>query len=180
MKTYKVLDGDKSCNGGSYTWSLPTKNDDGTWMPGEWTEPVEGKLVACENGYHLARRQDLVHWLGPDIYEAEYSWEAVEADDKIVVRSARLLRKIEAWNDKTARLFAAWCAREALKLIENPDPRSVAACDVAERYANGEATDAELTAAGAAARAAAWDAARAAQTEKLFEMMGVEDENKAQ
>ena len=55
-------------------------------------------------------------------------------------------------SDKDMRLFAIWCAREALKLVANPDPRSVNACDVAERYASGEATDEEL--------AAAWDAAR--------------------
>ena len=64
-------------------------------------------------------------------------------------------------SDKDMRLFAVWCAREALKLVANPGPRSVNACDVAERYANGEATDEEL----AAARDAAWtasDAARAA------------------
>lgn len=65
--------------------------------------------------------------------------------------------------DKTLRLFAVWCAREALKLVDNPDPRSVAACDVAERYAMGEATAAELKAAAWAAADAAWDAARAAR-----------------
>ena len=42
------------------------------------------------------------------------------------------------------RLFAVWCAREALSPVENPDPRIVKACDVAERYANGEATEKEL------------------------------------
>lgn len=56
-------------------------------------------------------------------------------------------------SNKDLRLFAVWCAREALKLVDNPDPRSVNACDVAERYARGEATDDEL----AAAKVAAWD-----------------------
>jgi hypothetical protein len=67
-------------------------------------------------------------------------------------------------NEKDRMLFAVWCAREALKLIKNPDQRSIDACDVAEWYANGEATDDELATAEAAAwaaRAAAW-AARAA------------------
>jgi hypothetical protein len=69
----------------------------------------------------------------------------------------------DGWiDDKTLRLFAVWCAREVLKLVDNPDPRSIAACDVAERYANGAATQQELAAARAAARAAAWDADRAA------------------
>jgi hypothetical protein len=63
---------------------------------------------------------------------------------------------------KTLRLFSVWCAREALKLVANPDTRSVEACNVAERYANGEATDEELSAANADAWAA-WDARDAAR-----------------
>ena len=64
-------------------------------------------------------------------------------------------------DDRTNRLFAVWCAREALSLVANPDERSVTACDVAERFANGEAeaTIIELAAASVAAWDA-WDAAR--------------------
>ncbi len=58
-------------------------------------------------------------------------------------------------SERDMRLFAVWCAREALKLIDNPDPRSITACDIAERYANGEATFEELDAAMAIAAAAA-------------------------
>jgi hypothetical protein len=43
------------------------------------------------------------------------------------------------------------------------DPRSIAAPDVAERHANGEATDSELAAAWTAANAAAFAAAFAAK-----------------
>ena len=57
-------------------------------------------------------------------------------------------------DDKQQRLFAVWCAREALKLIENPDIISLNTCNVAERFANGEATEEELN--------AAWDASNAA------------------
>jgi hypothetical protein len=64
-------------------------------------------------------------------------------------------------SDRELRLFAVWCARQVQHLMT--DPRSVAAIDVAERYANGEATDADLDAACdaamAAARNASWDAA---------------------
>jgi len=65
--------------------------------------------------------------------------------------------------DKTNRLFAVWCARQALALVPNPDPRSTAACDVAERFANGEATKEELDAAAKAADAAAESARVAAK-----------------
>ena len=64
-------------------------------------------------------------------------------------------------DDKALRLFAVWCAREALKRIEDPDQRSVEACNVAERYANGEATKKELRSAADAAFAAAANAANA-------------------
>jgi hypothetical protein len=79
--------------------------------------------------------------------------EDCPAEDRIWV----VLRE-EFIDAKTLRLFAVWCAREALKLVENPDVRSIEACNVAERYANGEATDEELSAAWDAA-SAAWDAA---------------------
>jgi hypothetical protein len=59
--------------------------------------------------------------------------------------------------DRELRKFAVWSARQVQHLMT--DPRSVAALDVAERHADGLATDEELNAAWAAARAA-WDAAR--------------------
>jgi hypothetical protein len=57
-----------------------------------------------------------------------------------------LLLREEFLSEKDLILFAVWCAREALKLIENPDERSVEACNVAERYANGEVTKEEFLA----------------------------------
>jgi hypothetical protein len=62
-----------------------------------------------------------------------------------------LLVREEFLSEKDLILFAVWCAREALKLVENPDKRSVEACNVAEKYANGEATQEELLAARVAA-----------------------------
>ncbi len=67
-------------------------------------------------------------------------------------------------DDKTNRLFAVYCAREALKLIPNPDIRSLEACTIAERFANGLATSAEREAASEASRAASWAASWAAGT----------------
>jgi hypothetical protein len=61
-----------------------------------------------------------------------------------------LLRK-EFISKKDLKLFAVWCAREVLKLLEKPDGRSVEACNVAERYINGEATKEELLTASHAA-----------------------------
>jgi hypothetical protein len=76
-----------------------------------------------------------------------------------------LLLRDEFMSEKDLRLFGVWCARELLKLIKNSDERSVEACNVVERYANGEATKEELDAAYIAAdnvADTAHDAARAA------------------
>lgn len=62
--------------------------------------------------------------------------------------------------DRDIRLFAVWCARQVEHLMQ--DQRSKDALNVAERFANGDASDEELAAAWAAARAAAGAAARAA------------------
>jgi len=59
-------------------------------------------------------------------------------------------------HEREMRLYAVWCARQVQHLMT--DPRSLAALDVAERHANGEATDEEL--------AAAWDAAWGAATDE--------------
>jgi hypothetical protein len=76
-----------------------------------------------------------------------------------------LLLREEFLSEKDLRLFAVWCAREALKLIANPDKRSVNACNVAEKFANGEATQEDLLAARVAASVAYVDyAAYAADT----------------
>ena len=70
------------------------------------------------------------------------------------------LRAVEGY-DREIRLFAVWCARQVQHLMT--DKRSINALDVAERFANGEATSNELTRAWAAAMDAAMDAARAAR-----------------
>ena len=66
------------------------------------------------------------------------------------------------------RMFAVRCARKVEHLMT--DQRSRDALDVAERHANGQATDDELDAAWAAARVAAWDAAV-----KQLEVMVIEE-----
>lgn len=122
-------------------------------------------------------------WSGTalDILRAEH----IPAEDRLWV----VLRE-ELIDPRALRLFAVWCARRALARIANPDPRSIAACDIAERHANGQATDEELDAArvaasdawadaaaadaAAAARSAASAAdaaARSAQITKLIEML---------
>jgi len=165
MKYYKVLDKHGcSCHGGDAEWSLPQRNEDGSWTPGEWMPPVKGELVPCLNGYHVVSIEQLPMWLGERIFEVEVGDEIVHADDKSVVRTCRLTRECTGWNERTARLFACDCAERVLPLYEayydDDSPRK--AIEVARRYAEGTATREELAASRAAARYAAWAAEEAA------------------
>jgi len=150
-RLFKVLGENREpFHGGSGKW--PAKR---TWLE------VTGELVLCERGLHLCREKDLVLWLGPEIWEAECEGERLDGDDKIVVRRARLGRKLTTWNEKTARLFACDCAERVLPIYEKEypdDKRPREAIEAARRYAKGKATKKELAAAWSAAR----DAARAA------------------
>lgn len=139
----------------------------GTWHKGIWRS-VRGELEPCSNGLHLCREQDLMKWLGPVIWEAEVAPGAsvIETGDKVVVSRARVVRRLDTWNERTARLFAADCAERVVHLCAG-DPRPREAMAVARAFANGKATKEGLAtvedAARAAARAAAWDAEPAAE-----------------
>ena len=88
MKLYKFLNEDGTTPQGYGKWKFP----DGEY---HWMPEIEGKLIACENGYHLLREQDLVEWFGPVLWECEYRGELLEHDNKVVVRQARLIKQVE-------------------------------------------------------------------------------------
>lgn len=79
----------------------------------------------------------------------EEAWEKLPNDYLIWVAT-----RPGVLSDKELRLFAVYCARSVERLLT--DKRSINAINVAENFANGEATKEELEAAGAAG----WDAAR--------------------
>jgi hypothetical protein len=157
VRYFKVLNEDGSAIYGQGAWPLTVNG-----QPGEPIE-VEGELVACQNGLHLCTDATLIEWLGPAIYEVEPLSVVVEQEDKHLTRRARLVRKYEAWNETSARRFAADCAEDVLPLFEaeRPDdsrPRN--AIVAARAYARSNISDAARDAAWDAARDAAWDAAR--------------------
>jgi hypothetical protein len=159
---YKVLD----------TGGRPFHGGTGKWTKGRWRS-VKGPLVACQNGLHACTIEQLPAWLGPELWRFEVDGELIDAGDKVVARRARITERIETWNDRTARLFAADCADHVLPLFERhypTDDRPRKAIEAARASARGEIDRKALAAAWAAARAAAWaardaagDAARAAE-----------------
>lgn len=104
-------------------WEIPALNDDGTETPGRWRS-VRGELVPCLNGLHLAGPNDLHHWIGSTLWEAEvYDGidthgrpMIVESQHKLVCRKARLVRKVSLWDAREKRRFASVCFEEAYNL----------------------------------------------------------------
>jgi hypothetical protein len=94
----------------------------------------------------------------------ETAWEACPRSDWMLW----LLKGIEYEDDRSHRLFACWCARntplaDGRKVWDLlTDRRSRDAVEVAERFADGNATKKDLAAAKDAAKDAALDAAWAA------------------
>jgi hypothetical protein len=123
--------------------------------------------IRTKTGLRVFTYVDIERWgpcYKPSRYIAE-SWRGTAADIldlKQVSPSDRLwvCLRTDLCSEKLMRLFAVWCARQVQHLMK--DSRSIAALDVAERFANGQATKDELAAAGAAAGDAAGDAAWAA------------------
>ncbi len=122
-----------------------------------WLKTAAGERRLEEIGSRKER------WTAMDILDLPES--EVSAEDKIWA-----VTKTEIIEEEKLHEFACRCAEEALKLVKDPDPRSVAAIEAKRKWLKGEITDEELAAARdaawaaarAAARAAAWDAAMAA------------------
>ena len=155
MTFYKTLNGLDAFNGGSGRYP----------GVGRWTRHLDPDLMEpCVYGFHLTEGVDLLRWLGPTIYEAEPCPDhpLVDAGDKVVTCRVRLTRKL-TFDDRVARLFAADCAESALLGVRaagfEPDVRSWRAVDVARRFASGDASHEDMSAARSAARSAAGSAA---------------------
>lgn len=76
-------------------------------------------------------------------------------------------------NEKTARLFACYCAKESIQYVKDENLKSILnnSIEVSVRFANGNATDEERYAAESAARYAAESAAYEKFVQQLINML---------
>src|SRR5205085_3116636 len=88
--------------------------------PGPWLEaPVE----PCRSGIHACRRDDLPLWLGRELYEIELDGEIVDEPAKLIAARARLVRRIDAWDDPLREEYTRMCADRAHELaLDAPPP----------------------------------------------------------
>jgi hypothetical protein len=134
------------------------------WVAGEWVAGGDRPLL-CGGGVHACSAAQLPYWINSELWEIELAGEIVEGGHKVAASEARLLRRLEAWDERAAAALARDCLAHA------PDPgklapslenaaaagNAVVACYVAavvaERTGGIEARRAER------ARQAAWFAA---------------------
>tara|TARA_Y100000310_G_C20383667_1_gene669377 strand:- start:41 stop:733 length:693 start_codon:yes stop_codon:yes gene_type:complete len=125
------------------------------------THPAIGDIRMCQRGYHASNRA--IDALGYGSNSAviacrvELLGDRIDEHDKSVGSQRRVIAIIDA--EMILHEFACWCADQALKLIDKPDPRSIKAIQVKRKWIKGKADRCELAAARAAAWDAAWDAA---------------------
>jgi hypothetical protein len=115
----------------------------------------EGAPELCYNGMHGSLRliDALFYAKRPIICRVKIEGDVIEGDDKLCGRRRTVLWMLDA--TQILHEFACQCAEDALTLLDNPDPRSVAAVAAKRRWLRNEITDEELD----SARGAAWDAA---------------------
>jgi len=89
-------------------WPLPAEGGEAAWL-----EATPGPLVACRNGLHACRAEDLAFWIADELWEVELE-EWISAPDALVARRARLSRRIERWDAVEVRAqFADACVARA-------------------------------------------------------------------
>ena len=141
-KLYKVLVNGRSCHGGNMEWSLPSVKG-----PGKWHQ-FDEQIKICRRGLHLttAPYQSWMLW-GARVYEAEAQGIIEWQEDKCVCRRARLIREVaEPWWTEAGEFVA----RLPSVPYFQPDDKPLKSWKLFTAAAGD---------AGAAARAAAWDAA---------------------
>jgi hypothetical protein len=96
-----------------FAWPLPAGG------PGAW---VDAPVVPCRSGIHACRVADLPLWLGRELYAVELAGEIVEEQTKVVASRARLVRRIDAWDDALRAAYTRDCADRACELARGAEP----------------------------------------------------------
>lgn len=110
MKAYKFLRPDGTGVFTGFRWPLPSAG------PGEW---VRSDLDPCHSGIHACRPGQLPLWIGRALYEIELEGEIVDDATKLVASRGRLLRRIEAWDERAYDDYTSMCAHRAHALARS-------------------------------------------------------------
>lgn len=121
LRLYKVLRRDGTSPYVGYPWPLPSGR-----CPGRWVT-ASGAPDVCANGLHLLKRAGLTDFPGPRLYVVEAAGEKSFSLTVVSARRARLLRRVESWNERALISWLCDCVEHATNLAgedaENADSR---------------------------------------------------------
>jgi hypothetical protein len=129
MKAYKFLDGQSRGRFSQRTWSLPNGAQPGAWMH------IEGAPEPCVRGFHAMRTKHLPFWLDQQLWEAELAGACVETESLLVAERARLVRRVDAWNEDAWTALGAFCRERTEALVRRVAERDSARLERAQLYA---------------------------------------------
>jgi hypothetical protein len=104
MIAYKFLDRGATSPFTGFRWTVRDRGRS-AW--------IEAPVEPCRSGIHACRSDDLPLWLGRVLYEVELDGEIVAEPTKLVASRARLLRRIDAWDDRLREAYTRMCADRA-------------------------------------------------------------------
>lgn len=114
MIGYKFLHSDGTGVFTGFRWPLPEAGEPGSW--------VETRVDPCRSGVHACRPEDLPLWIGEILYEVELAGETVEQPSKVVAARGRLLRRIDAWDERLRDAYTRMCADRAHEIAHGASP----------------------------------------------------------
>jgi len=90
------------------------------WPLGQW---VEATIDPCRSGIHACLPRHLPYWVGKALYAIELDGEIREDATKVVSSRARIVRRVDAWDDALRDEYTRMCADRAheLALPDLPD-----------------------------------------------------------
>jgi hypothetical protein len=77
--------------------------------PGEWIEG-DAPVALCRSGVHAIQPEALPVWIAEELWRVELEDAETVAPGIVAASRGRLVERIEAWNDDSAREFAGACA----------------------------------------------------------------------
>jgi hypothetical protein len=110
---YKFLRQDGTSVFTGFRWPLPA------FGPGEWVEAV---VEPCHSGIHACGPEHLPLWAGQVLYEVELDGAMVQHPTKVVAERARLVRRIDAWEQEVRDRYTRMCADRAHELARRASP----------------------------------------------------------
>lgn len=125
-------------------------------VPGSWLDS-DGSPELCTAGIHALRPEALPFWLAEELWLVELEGAQEVASGLVLGRRGRLLDRVDAWNDETAREFARACLAALPRTPGNETTR---------QRADDAATAAHGVTAGPSAASVAYIAAKAAEADR--------------